>query len=192
MVCSNSLGSQLRDRPSGLLIQEIKRLGSLLIECAAATALPAGGALAVDRQAFAHMVSRQIEAHPNIEVIRQEYPETPNQPAIIASGPLTSNTLSRSIQQLTQADNLFFYDAIAPIVSYSSIDQQIAFRASRYGRGQQEAGDYINCPLSKEEYHAFVQELQNGTRIKLKEFENEIQQGVRAGRRAFFEGCLPI
>ncbi|RME91089.1 MAG: methylenetetrahydrofolate--tRNA-(uracil(54)-C(5))-methyltransferase (FADH(2)-oxidizing) TrmFO [Anaerolineae bacterium] len=192
LVCSNSLGSTLPDRASGLLKNELRRLGSMLLECAEAAALPAGSALAVDRQLFARTVTERIQSHPLIEVIREEVTEIPNAPTIIASGPLTSPRLSEAIAELTGSDHLYFFDAIAPIVTYDSINMEIAFRASRYGKGVQEEGDYINCPLNEEEYNAFVDALLTAERIELRAFEEEIRRGVRAGVHRFFEGCLPI
>ncbi|MBI5353678.1 MAG: methylenetetrahydrofolate--tRNA-(uracil(54)-C(5))-methyltransferase (FADH(2)-oxidizing) TrmFO [Chloroflexi bacterium] len=190
LVCSNSLGSNLPDRASGVLKNELRHLKSMLLDCAEASALPAGAALAVDREAFARMVTGKIESHPNIEVIRAEMTEIPETPAIIASGPLTSESLSRSIAKLSGADHLFFFDAIAPIVHVESINMDIAFRASRYGKGEQDAGDYINCPFSKDEYYNFVNALQSAERIELHSFEEAICSGVKAGQ--FFEGCLPV
>ncbi len=192
LVCSNSLGSNLIDRASGLLKEELRRMGSMLLACAEATALPAGGALAVDREAFAQQVTERIEGHANIQLVREEFTSIPHQPAIIASGPLTSPALTQSIQVLTGQENLFFFDAIAPIVTLDSIQMEIAFRASRYGNGDPEEGDYINCPMTKEEYEHFVTELRNAERIELRAFEQVIQEGVTAGAHTFFEGCLPI
>ena len=190
LVCSNSLGSNLPDRASGVLKNDLRQLSSLLLECAEATALPAGAALAVDREAFAQKVTEKIESHLNIQLIREEVKEIPETPTIIASGPLTSESLSRSIASLSGEEHLFFFDAIAPIVHADSINMEIAFRASRYGTGEQDEGDYINCPLSKDEYYAFVGALQNAERIELRSFEDAILSGVKAG--AFFEGCLPV
>lgn len=192
LVCSNSLGSSLLDRPSGLLKEELRRMGSLLVDCADRAALPAGGALAVDREVFASLVTRAVESHPNIRIIREEITSIPNQPAIISSGPLTSANLITSIQQLTGEDHLFFFDAIAPVVQAESVDMQIAYRGSRYKVGSAEAGDYINCPMSEDEYHAFVDQLLAADRIQLRDFEGEIREGVRAGENHFFEGCLPV
>ena len=190
LVCSNSLGSNLPDRASGVLKNEMRILGSMLLECAEAAALPAGGALAVDRELFARRVTERIESHPNIEIVREEVKEIPNSPAIIASGPLTSPALSRSIAALSSEEHLFFFDAISPIVHADTINMEIAFRASRYGTGEQDEGDYINCPLSREEYYAFVEALLNAERIELRSFEEAIRSGVKAGH--FFEGCLPV
>ena len=190
LVCSNSLGSNLPDRASGLLKNEARLLGSMLLEAAASAALPAGGALAVDRELFARLVTERIQGHPNIELIREEAKEIPNTPAIIASGPLTSPSLSQSISGLSGEEHLYFFDAIAPVIHADSIDMSIAFRASRYGTGEQEEGDYINCPFTKEEYYTFVEALLTAERIELHDFEEAIKSGVKAGH--FFEGCLPV
>lgn len=192
LICSNSLGSNLPDRASGVLKNELRRLNSLLMKIADETALPAGGALAVDRDKFASKITEILTNHPNIKVFREEVKEVPNSPTIIASGPLTSNSLAKSISNLTNSNNLFFYDAIAPIVNFHSINMDIAFRASRYQRGENEFGDYINCPFTKEEYEKFTFELINAERIDLKEFETDINNGVTAGAEKYFEGCLPI
>ncbi len=192
LVCSNSLGSNQIDRAGGMLKEELRQLGSLLLECAEASALPAGSALAVDREAFARAVTERITAHPRIRLVRAEVQAIPLGPAIIASGPLTSPALARSIQEFSGQDNLFFFDAIAPVVQADSIDMSIAFRASRYDFDHVEDGDYINCPLNQEEYLAFVQALRTAERIPLREFEQEINAGVRAGAHRYFEGCLPI
>lgn len=190
LVCSNSLGSNLPDRASGVLKNELRTLGSLLLECAEATALPAGSALAVDRDAFARMVTERIQSEPNIEIIREEVKEIPDTPVIVASGPLTSDSLSKSIAKLSGEEHLFFFDAIAPIVRAESINMNIAFRASRYNQGEQDEGDYINCPFTKEQYYAFVEALKSAERIELRSFEEAITSGVKAGH--FFEGCLPV
>ncbi len=192
IICSNSLGSILPDRASGLLKQELAQLGCLLLECANASALPAGGALAVDRQVFSNLVTHRINNHPLITVIREEVTQIPAQPAIIASGPLTSPNLAQAVQSFTGLEHLFFYDAIAPVVEADTIDFSIAYRGSRYGKGESEQGDYINCPMTHEEYGAFISALTTAERIPLREFETQIQQGVRAGYSAFFEGCLPV
>ncbi len=192
LVCSNSLGSNLVDRASGLLKQETRRLGSLLLTIAEQTSLPAGGALAVDRDAFSTRVTAAISSHPNIRLIREEYPHIPPSPAIIASGPLTSPSLSRALQEISGQQNLFFFDAIAPIVRYDSINFERAFRASRYDKDDEVEGDYINCPFTQEEYADFVRELTGAQRIELRSFEEDIHQGVDAGSKLFFEGCLPV
>lgn len=184
LVCSNSFGSKLADRASGLLKTELHRLGSLLLEIAERTALPAGGALAVDREAFAQQVTEAIGSHPNITLRREEMPTIPTIPTIVASGPLTSDALSAEIAKLSGQDYLYFYDAISPIVTLESIDMTTAFRASRYERGDEDEGDYINCPMNRDEYEAFVDALLAAETIELKQFEREDPH--------FFEGCLPI
>lgn len=188
LVCSNSLGSSLPDRAGGLLKEELRLMKSLLLECAEKNAVPAGDALAVDRSGFAMEVTRRIAAHPNIRLIREEIVDIPEGPAIIASGPLTSEGLSRSIASLTGESHLYFFDAIAPIVAADSIDMEIAFCASRYDKGR----DYLNCPMSRPEYGTFVDALVGAQRIELKPFEKELEQGVSAGADQFFEGCLPV
>jgi methylenetetrahydrofolate--tRNA-(uracil-5-)-methyltransferase len=192
LVCSNSLGSNLPDRASGLLKNELRSLDSLLIDCAEQSAIPAGAALAVDRSVFAQLVAERLVGHPNVSIIRQEITEIPASPAIIASGPLTSPSLSKAISALTGEEHLHFYDALAPIVAAESVDMEIAYRASRYGTGSQEEGDYLNCPFTKEEYGAFVEGLVSAERIPLREFEADIEKGVTTGAHHFFEGCLPV
>jgi methylenetetrahydrofolate--tRNA-(uracil-5-)-methyltransferase len=181
LVCSNSLGSKLRDRASGLLQHELVRLCSKLLDCAEQSAVPAGGALAVDRELFAQTVTDALSAHPRIQIIREELTHIPDSPTIIATGPLTSPALAVSIAQLTGQDYLYFYDAVSPIVTAESINLEVAFRASRYDRGED---DYINCPMNKEEYTRFVEALRTAERAALRDFEQEDAK--------FFEGCLPI
>lgn len=190
LVCSNSLGSNLPDRASGVLKNEMRLLGSMLLGCAEQASLPAGGALAVDREHFARLVTERIQDHPRIKIIREEVKEIPGTPTVIASGPLTSPALSQSIAALSSREHLFFFDAIAPVIHADSINRNIAFRASRYGTGEQEEGDYINCPFTREEYYTFVEELIKAERIALRSFEEAIKSGVKAGH--FFEGCLPV
>ena len=190
LVCSNSLGSNLPDRASGLLKSETRLLDSMLLECAEQASLPAGGALAVDRALFARLVTERIESHPSIEIMREEVKEIPNTPTIVASGPLTSPALSDSIAKLSGEEHLFFFDAIAPVIHAETINMEIAFRASRYGTGEQDEGDYINCPFTKDEYYAFVDAFLKADRIELRAFEEAIKSGVKAGH--FFEGCLPV
>ena len=192
LVCSNSLGSDLPDRAAGLLKAELRRMGSLLLRVADETRLPAGGALAVDREGFAQQVTQILSSHPLIALVREEVREIPASAAIVASGPLTSSALAQSIRELTGSQHLYFFDAIAPIVMHDSIDMRTAYRASRYERGEQAEGDYINCPFSQEEYYAFIDALSGAQRIELKEFEQVVEQGVKAGAHQFFEGCLPI
>ncbi len=184
LVCSNSLGSKLPDRASGLLKTEVASLHSLLLAIAEQTALPAGGALAVDREAFAQRVTEAIDTHPRIRLIREEVKVIPDGPTIIATGPLTAPALAQELAALAGQDYLYFYDAIAPIVSADSIDMSIAFRASRYERGEQEEGDYINCPMNREEYDRFISALLTSETIELRDFEREDPH--------FFEGCMPI
>ena len=176
LVCSNSLGSNLADRPSGLLKQELRHLGSLLIECADKSEVPAGGALAVDRELFSSLVMERIYAHSNITVIRREIENISDTPTIIATGPLTSPKLNQNLEIMFGQDYLYFYDAIAPIVTYDSINMDIAFRASRYNRNSGIEGDYINCPFNEAQYKNFVFELIHAERIKLRPFESEINQ----------------
>lgn len=193
LVCSNSLGSNLPDRAAGVLKEELRSLHSLLVKCADETAVPAGGALAVDRELFAQKVTTQIENHPNIIIIREEITEIPQNTSIIASGPLTSPRLSNAIQNLTGYDQIFFYDALAPIVNKDSINMDIAYQASRYGKNSEGGGgDYLNCPMNRDEYYQFVDELTRAERMSLFDFENKIDSGVRAGAHKYFEGCLPI
>lgn len=184
LVCSNSLGSKLRDRATGLLQHELKLLRSKLIECAEAAAVPAGGALAVDRELFAARVTSAIYEHPNVTVLREEVTELPESPCIIATGPLTSPALAEKIAELTGQDYLYFYDALAPIVEYDTIDMTVAFRASRYDRGDDQDGDYINCPMDEAAYRRFVEVLRSAETVVLRDFEREDPH--------FFEGCIPI
>lgn len=184
LVCSNSLGSNLVDRAPGLLKEELRRLGSLVIACADATAVPAGGALAVGREAFAQVITERVRGHPRITLRREEVTVIPEgQPVVVATGPLTSPTLAERLASLTGSEYLYFYDAMAPIVTAESVDMSVAFRASRYGRGEGE-GDYLNCPMSQAEYERFVQELLSAETIPLREFEQEDAR--------FFEACLPV
>jgi methylenetetrahydrofolate--tRNA-(uracil-5-)-methyltransferase len=192
LVCSNSLGSDLPDRAAGVLKAELRRCGSLLMKIADETAVPAGRALAVDREAFAAGITSALENHPRIRLVREEVGEIPSSPAVIASGPLTSRRLSEAIQTLTGQEHLYFFDAIAPVVMVDSINMDIAFRASRYSRGEEEDGDYINCPMNRNEYEAFVDALASAERIELKSFEEQLESGVKAGGHHFFEGCLPV
>ena len=192
LVCSNSLGSKLQDRATGLLKAELSMLGSLLIDVAESTQVPAGGALAVDREQFSEHVTAALEEHPLVNIIRQEVTSIPQGFCILASGPLTSRALSRELALLAGEKNLYFFDALAPIVDAESIDMSIAYHASRYGRGEQEGGDYINCPLNKEEYTTFLEALIKAERIQLKGFEEDIETGVHTSGHVYFEGCLPV
>jgi methylenetetrahydrofolate--tRNA-(uracil-5-)-methyltransferase len=180
IVCSNSLKSDEPGTASYLLKEELRRGGSLVMAAATATRVPAGAALAVDRERFAGHVTARIESHPNIEIVREEAMTIPSDAiTIIATGPLTSESLTREIMKLTGDDQLYFYDAIAPIIAADSIDRTIAFRAARYGKG---GDDYLNCPLSEEEYAEFHAQLMQANSVPLQRFEET----------RWFEACLPI
>ena len=179
-VCSNSLGAADCSNASGLLKKEMQILGGELINIAYEYAVPAGGALAIDREMFSKKVTEKICREKNIEVIREEVTEIPDGVVIMASGPLTSEPLANSIKEFTQSEHLHFFDAIAPIVEVDSIDFDKAFYASRYDKGE---ASYINCPMNKEEYERFYNILVNAPKIELKSFE----KGAK-----FFESCLPI
>lgn len=181
LVCSNSLRSDLLENAVGLLKEEMRRLSSLVIEAADETRVPAGGALAVDREKFSSYVTEKIRSHPNIELISEEMTEIPKEGVVvIATGPLTSDALSDSIARLTGSQHLHFYDAAAPIVDASSINTSVAYLASRYGKGE---AAYLNCPMSREEYDAFYTELINAKRAELHSFEKDPK---------VFEGCMPV
>jgi len=186
LVCSNSLGSALPDRADGLLKDEMRRMGSLILAAAEATAVPAGGALAVDREAFAAHVTDAIEREPLIEVVRDEVQRVPDGVCVIATGPLTSPALESDLTRITGAEHLSFFDALSPIVEADSIDMDVAFRQSRYGRGQTAEGDYINCPLDSEQLETLHAALLSAERTPLREFEADDRA------KAFFERCLPI
>lgn len=183
LVCSNSLGSALGNTAGGLLKRELQLMGSLIMECALQTSVPAGSALAVDRELFAKEVTRRLEEHPLVEIIREECPTIPEGIAVIASGPLTSPALSESLQELTKAENLHFYDAAAPIVLGETVRFDLGFWGARYGKG---SPDYFNCPMDKEEYLAFWRALVGAELAPLHEHE------VDDGGMPVFEGCLPI
>ncbi len=183
LVCSNSFGSNSSDRAAGLLQEELRRLNSIVIRMADQHAIPAGGALAVDRKLFSSELTRVISKHPLIKVSRceqQRLPE-PSQISVLATGPLTGKALAEDIAEFTGLDECHFFDAASPIIQGESIDLSVAFRASRYDKGD---ADYINCPLTKEEYLRIRNELINAEQAELKEFEKESAH--------FFEGCLPI
>ncbi len=184
LVCSNSLGSTLVNKAPGLLKAELRGLDSLILRCAEESAVPAGSALAVDREIFAQRVTQRIETHPKIDLVREEMLHISDQPTIVCSGPLTSDALADSIGQLSGKEYLYFYDALSPIVSFESIDFNHAYRASRYNKGEQQEGDYINCPLNESEYIDFYQALIEAEQITLRDFEQEDAN--------FFEGCLPV
>ncbi len=179
-VCSNSLGSADCSNASGLLKKEMQLLGGELINIAFDCQVPAGGALAIDRERFSSTVTKKIENNPNIEVIRDEVEVIPEGNVIIASGPLTSDKLADEIKNFTNSEHLHFFDAIAPIVEKDSIDFDKAFYASRYDKGE---ASYINCPMNKEEYLKFYDILTNAPKIELKTFEKNAK---------FFESCLPV
>jgi len=179
-VCSNSLGSYDITNASGLLKREMEMLGGELIKIAYECQLPAGGALAIDRELFSKTVTKLIEENGNINIIREEITSIPDGPTVIASGPLTSDILADSIKEFTQSEHLHFFDAIAPIVEKDSVDFEKAFYASRYDKGE---ASYINCPMNKEQYDKFYNILINAPKIELKEFE----KGAK-----FFESCLPV
>lgn len=179
LVCSNSLRSDELSNAVGLLKEELRRMGSLIMECADANRVPAGGALAVDREAYARMVTERICSNPNIHVRRGEVRSIPDGEVVIASGPLTSDALAEQIAALCPGGDLHFYDAAAPIVTAESIDMDSAFYASRYGKG---SADYINCPLDRDEYLAFWRELCAAEQAPVHGFDDG---GV-------FEGCMPV
>jgi methylenetetrahydrofolate--tRNA-(uracil-5-)-methyltransferase len=180
LVCSNSLRGTGMHNAVGLLKEELRRCGSLFIATADAHAVPAGGALAVDREGFAEQITRSINEHPLITLHRQEITEIPgDRIVIIASGPLTSEALAEKIGALTGQEHLYFYDAIAPIVEADSIDMEQVYAASRYDRG---GADYLNCPFDKEQYLAFVEALCKGDKVVPHDFEKVVH----------FEGCMPV
>jgi methylenetetrahydrofolate--tRNA-(uracil-5-)-methyltransferase len=180
IVCSNSLKSDEAGTAPFLLKEELRRGSSLVMRAAAATRVPAGAALAVDRGRFADLITAEIEAHPNIQLIREEVKTIlHDEISIIATGPLTSDALTMEIMKLTGDDQLYFYDAIAPIVAVDSIDMSVAFKAARYGKG---GDDYINCPFNREQYEVFYNALVEAKSVPLKRFEDT----------HWFESCLPI
>jgi methylenetetrahydrofolate--tRNA-(uracil-5-)-methyltransferase len=182
LVCSNSLKADRIDSAAGLLKEEMRRLNSLILEAADRHRVPAGGALAVDRNDFSAYVTKMILEHPNIQLIRQEATEVsidPDEATVIATGPLSSSAISEGIGRLVQHDYLYFYDAAAPIVTYESLNLSKVYRASRYGKGED---DYINCPMTKEQYLNFYQELIHAEEAPINDFEDN----------KVFEGCMPI
>ena len=182
LVCSNSLRGAGMENAVGVLKEEMRRLGSIIMEAADATEVPAGGALAVDRHGFSDYITKAVSGHPQITVIHEELESIPladDAITIIASGPLTAGKLAEDIAARTGNDSLYFYDAAAPIVSLESIDMSKAYRASRYGKGE---AAYINCPMTQEEYEAFWTELVHAEKAPTKDFEKE----------KFFEGCMPV
>jgi methylenetetrahydrofolate--tRNA-(uracil-5-)-methyltransferase len=178
LVCSNSLGNLSLETASGLLKEELRRLGSVILRCADANAVPAGGALGVARDDFARAVTEVVRAHPNINVLREEATEIPEGPTVIATGPLTSDALVEEIEALS-GETLYFYDAASPIIHRDSLDERVIYRASRYGKGE---AAYLNCPMTEEQYYAFVEDLATAELSPIKNFEEDM----------YFEGCLPV
>ena len=178
LVCSNSMGNRSLETASGLLKEELRRLGSVILRCADAHAVPAGGALGVAREDFSRAVTETVHDHPNIEVVRKETTEIPTGPAVIATGPLTSDALVEKIEQLSE-ETLYFYDAASPIIHRDSLDERVTYRASRYGKGE---AAYLNCPMGREQYYAFVGDLATAELSPIKNFEEDM----------YFEGCLPV
>lgn len=179
LVCSNSLGSNEFTSAQGLLKEELRRMGSLLVGLAQKARVPAGGALAVDREVFSELVTAEIENNPLISVIKEEVTEIPEGPTIIASGPLTSDKLATRLADFLGGEHLAFYDAAAPIVTRESLDEDKGFWASRYDKGE---GEYFNAPMTKEEYELFYTELINAESANKHAFEED----------SFFEGCMPV
>lgn len=180
LVCSNSLRSNSLENAVGVLKEEMRRLKSLIMDCADRCSVPAGGALAVDRAAFSYEVTRKIREHPRIEIVNEEVKELPDKGVVIlATGPLTSDNLAHSLQRLTGESFLYFYDAAAPLVDGDSINYDRAFWASRYGKGDP---DYLNCPMTQQEYEKFYEALIKAEVHKTHEFEQQ----------KHFEGCMPV
>jgi methylenetetrahydrofolate--tRNA-(uracil-5-)-methyltransferase len=180
LVCSNTLGGKEITTPRGLLKAEMEKLNSLIMEAAKSSEVPAGGALAVDREKFADFITEKIEGHPLIEVVREEVKEIPREGVtVVATGPLTSESFSNYLREFLGEDELYFYDAISPIVYADTVDYSKCFWGSRYGKG---GDDYLNCPMTKEEYERFYEALIKAEKVPLKEFE----------KACYFEGCMPI
>ena len=179
LVCSNSLRGDRLENAVGLLKEELRRCGSLIMECALATRVEAGGCLAVDREGFARMVTEKIRSHPNITVVHEEVTSIPEGPVIVATGPLTSDALSKSIGEYFGEDYLHFFDAAAPLVTAESIDMSLAWWQSRYDRG---TPDYINCAMDKDQYADFIRELTTAQEAEVHGFED----------KNVFEGCMPV
>jgi len=178
LVCSNSLGNRSLTTASGLLKEELRRLGSVILACADDNSVPAGGALGVAREDFPRAVTDTVRSHPNIEVVRREATDIPEGPTVVATGPLTSDALAEKIEVLS-GERLYFYDAASPIIHRESLDESVIYRASRYGKGE---AAYLNCPMTKEQYYAFVEELSTAELSPIKDFEEDL----------YFEGCLPV
>jgi methylenetetrahydrofolate--tRNA-(uracil-5-)-methyltransferase len=180
LVCSNSLGSAEPSSAPGILKEEMRRLHSLIIRTADETRVPAGSALAVDREQFSQRITASLEGHPNVRILHEEIAEIPDDGVcIVATGPLTSDRLAASIRSLTRSDSLYFFDAISPIIDADSINREVVFKASRYEKG---GADYLNCPMDRPTYEAFYQALLKAEKVHPKEFENI----------PYFEGCIPI
>ncbi len=179
LVCSNSLRGDRLENAVGLLKEELRRLDSLIISCADATRVEAGGCLAVDRQGFSDLVTKKLREHPNITVISREVTEVPDGPVIIATGPLTSDALSEAIGKYFGTEYLHFFDAAAPLVTAESVDMEKAWWQSRYDRG---TPDYVNCAMNREEYEAFLRELVAAEEAPVHGFED----------KNVFEGCMPV
>lgn len=188
LVCSNSLKASRVNSAAGLLKEEMRRLGSLTVPCAVETAVPAGGALAVDRTLFSDLVTEKIHSHPNIEICSGEVTEIPEGNVIIASGPLTSDALAESIKKIS-GGYLSFYDAAAPIVTFESINMERAFFGARYGRGDD---DYINCPFTKEEYLEFYNAIVSAESAPLHDFDAPQELHNKNDSFTVYEGCMPI
>ena len=186
LVCSNSLRSNQLNNAVGLLKEELRRMGSLIMEAAYATEVPAGSALAVNREDFSEYITEKIKNHPNITVYEQEVAKlNSDEITVVATGPLTSEPMAEAISEITGGGELHFFDAAAPIVDFSTVDMSRAFFASRYGKGDPE--DYLNCPMTREEYDSFYKELINAELAPLKAFDKELQEDLTV-----FEGCMPV
>lgn len=179
LVCSNSLGADVRTSPAGILKAELRRMDSLVMKAADLSSVPAGRALAVDRDRFARFITTTLDEHPLVEVVHEEIQEIPSGPTILATGPLTSAPLAESLKNLAGEEFLYFFDAVAPVLSRESIEMEKAYMGSRWGQGE----DYINCPLTEQEYDVFVDALLAAERALKHEFER---------KQPYFEGCLPV
>ena len=181
LVCSNSLGSDAPDSAAGLLKEELRSLDSLIMKAAMTCSVPAGKALAVDREGFSQFITDALQSHPNFTLERQEQTFLPEEPCIVASGPLTSPLLSAELQKKLGGSYLYFYDAVAPVIELDSVNMEIAYRKDRYAEA--EGGDYVNCPMDAEQYDRFYEALISAERAPLHEFEGDAK---------YFEGCMPV
>ncbi len=180
LVCSNSLKSELDNTAQGLLKEEMRAMGSLILQCADQTRVPAGSALAVDRERFSELVTNRVESHPGIEIIREEVKDLPvSEPTIVATGPLTAGPLFAELARISGEENLYFYDAIAPSVTLESLNKDKIFKSSRYDKG---TDDYYNCPMSQAEYEEFYHSL----------VDADVKEGHSIDKRFFFNGCMPV